>query len=176
MCATRFTPTCNGAVEIALGLCRRFGSRLLLMHVAERRSDTAGALRRLEAVAARARDLSIEPVVAFGEPGHTVARTAVQENIDLVVVGKARSSGALVQLSMEEVLARTTPCFVLTVDIGDTLAGAIQHLESTLKSEMHCLVCARPSGSRICQSCSTRITAEVKGQKHQSDKAAQMGR
>jgi len=176
LCATRFTPTCNAAVEIALGIARRFGSRLVLMHVAERRAAAPEASRRLEALAARVPDLAIETAIAYGEPGHAVARTALHEHVDLVVVGKARSSGALVQLSMEEVLARTTPCFVLTIDIGDTLAGAMAHLENTLKTELHCLVCAKESAARICRSCSTRITAEAMGHKHRIDKAASTGR
>jgi nucleotide-binding universal stress UspA family protein len=172
LCATRFSPTCEAAVDTAFGLARHFGARLILMHVAERRADAAQARQRLEAAAARAPDLHVETALAFGEPGHAIARAAEHDRADLVIIGQARTSDALVQMGMEEVLARAAPCPVLPIGIGDTVVGAIRHLQSTQVKERRCLVCAQVSGELICEPCRNRVTADALEHKRRIEKAA----
>jgi nucleotide-binding universal stress UspA family protein len=170
LCATRFTPTCDAAVDVAAELARHFGARLVLMHVAERRSEGAEARRRLRVVAARVPDLEVETVVGYGEPAHDVVRAAHHEQADLIVVGRARSSGALVQLGMDEVLERAAPCPVLPVAAGETAADALKSLPGARPPERHCLVCAQPSEEAMCEPCRNRIVADAMERKRRVEK------
>jgi nucleotide-binding universal stress UspA family protein len=172
LCATRFSPTCEAAMDAAFGLARHFGARLILMHVAQRRADAEQARQRLETCAARAPDLHVETALAYGEPGHALARAAEHDHADLIIIGQARTSDSLVQLGMEEVLARAAPCPVLPIAIGDTVVGAIRHLTSTEVKEKHCVICAKVSGELICEPCRNRVTADALEHKRRIEKAA----
>jgi nucleotide-binding universal stress UspA family protein len=175
LAATRFTPACDAAVEAAFGMARHFGSRLILMHVAGRRSDAPAARLRLGAWAARAPDLAIETTLAFGEPGHAVARAARHEHADLVIIGRGRASDSLVQLGIEEVLARAAPCPVISFGPGDSVAAAIRHLQAAQVLPRHCLLCAQASDELICETCRTRVTAEASEHKRRIEKATGNG-
>jgi nucleotide-binding universal stress UspA family protein len=173
LCATRFTPTCDAAVDVAAGLARHLNARLVLMHVAERRSAGEEARKRLRAiVAARAADLPVEMVVGYGDPAHDVVRAARHEGADLIVVGRARSSGALVPLGIDEVLAQMAPCPVLPVAIGETTIQALQSLPGAPAPERRCLVCARAGDDLTCEPCRNRIVAEAIEHKRRVERAA----
>jgi nucleotide-binding universal stress UspA family protein len=172
LAATRFTPACDAAVEAAFGLARHFGARLILMHVAQRRAEVTAARLRLQAYAARAHDVVTESALAFGEPGHAIARAAQHERAQLIVIGRGRASESLVQLGVEEVLARAAPCPVISFGPGDSVATTIRHLQAAQVVPRHCLLCAQRSDDLICETCRTRVTAEAFEHKRRVEKAS----
>src|SRR5688572_18507990 len=87
LCATRFSATCEAAVEVAQGLARHYRARLILLHVADSRSRRIEVIEKLLAIAERAPDIPTEVDVMYGDPAHAVARMAGHERADLVVIG-----------------------------------------------------------------------------------------
>jgi nucleotide-binding universal stress UspA family protein len=170
--ATRFTPKCAAAAAVAAELARHFGARVVLMHVAAHRSDGAEARRHLHEIAATMSDLEVEMVVGYGEPAHDILRAARHESTDLIVVGRAHSRGALVPQAMDEILDEAAPCPVLAVAIGETAQDVLRGLPLPPQSERHCLVCARPTGDLVCETCRNRIVADAMDHKRRVEKGA----
>jgi nucleotide-binding universal stress UspA family protein len=171
LAGTRFTPACDAALDAAFALARRFGSRVILIHVVDRRSHAAQARRRLDASAARAPDLPVETMVAFGEPGHAIARAAQHAHADVIVVGRGRPSDALVPLAIDEVLARAAPCPVVSFAPGEDVDAAVRHLRAAEVQPRRCLLCTQPSADVMCETCRTRVTAEAFEHKRRVEKA-----
>lgn len=174
VCGTKFSPTCNAAVEVAIELAGRFSSRLLLVHVLEGLTPEA-ARQRLEAIAARAPDLISECLVARGEPGHAIARIAQHAHAELIVIGLGHHSEALVPNDIEDVLTRVGSCPVLTVAEDESPADVVKRLFGVGVVGQRCLVCSRPLGELICESCRARITGEVIERRHLMEQLATHG-
>jgi hypothetical protein len=174
-CATRFTATCDSAIDVAIELARHSSARMVLIHVLEPGAARAVAQARLEAAAARAPDLHMDCVLLRGEPGHAIARLAEHDHPDVIVLGEGRPSQALIPTGVPEVLERATETPILSVAEGESYADVIRRLEKTPIPNRHCLVCARDAGDLICRSCQAQITADALEGKHRVDQAATRG-
>jgi nucleotide-binding universal stress UspA family protein len=125
--ATDFSAAADAARVWALGLARRHGSRLLLVHaLAQARAEVrpeeaADALRRLEAevpAAARA-GLAVEAKVLAGSPPLQIAQFARRERADLIVMGSDGTDtlGYPLVGPTAERMARYAPCALLVVRV-----------------------------------------------------------
>ena len=176
LCATRFSATCEAAVEAAQGLARHYGARLILLHVAESRAQRIEAIDRLLAIAERAPDVPTDVDVVYGDPAHAVARMAAHEKADLVVIGSPRPDLALVPNGFGEVLERAAPCRVLTVASGETVAAALGHVQSTVVGAgRRCLVCADVADDSMCEGCRNRIVADALERRRRVDREGRAG-
>ena len=94
--ATDFTPN-SLAASYAFSLAQEFRTRLTLLHVIEeywdhlydRPGPIDAALRKLEDLIPEEADLRFapEPTVEFGSPAEALLQTAVERDVDLIVLG-----------------------------------------------------------------------------------------
>lgn len=97
LCGTDLSVASEPALKAAAALCRKQDTELLLATVLERREpgERLGAEVRLEHEASELRrsfDISVETVVAQGDPQHQLLRLAEARNASLIVVGAEGSS------------------------------------------------------------------------------------
>jgi nucleotide-binding universal stress UspA family protein len=175
VCATRFTATCDSAIDVAIELARGSSARLVLVHVVEPGSTRAQAQPRLEAAAARAGDLQVDSMILRGEPGHAIARLAQHEHADVIVVGEGRPSESLIPNGVPEVIERASDTPLLEVGLGESYADVVRRLDKVPAPGRHCLVCAKEAYDLICRSCQNQITGEALEGKHRVDQAATRG-
>jgi universal stress protein A len=178
--ATDFSPCSDQAVRTALNLARHFGARLHLLHVVASATDRATALDRLGTFAETHIDaVPFTAAVAVGKPAPEIVRRAESEPVDLIVVGTHGRTGLahVVMGSVAETVVRTAPCQVLTIRVreGEQVAEATAHPGQTAASvqnlQRHCLVCARISDERICETCAALIRGEALERMLEDEKA-----
>jgi K+-sensing histidine kinase KdpD len=175
LCATRFTPSSNAAVDVAVGLAQHFGARLVLMHVAARRAEGEKARERLHAIAALHPEIEAEIVVGYGDPAHDILRAARHEHVDLIVVGRGHQRGALVPQAIDEILEDAAPCPVVAVGFGETALDVLRGLTLPRTEQRHCLLCARSSDDLVCETCRDRVMADAIDRKRRVEKTAEHG-
>jgi nucleotide-binding universal stress UspA family protein len=176
ICATKFSPACDAAFEAAVAIAKLAGAQLLVMHVLDSNENRGEIRQRLELlIQQRASGVPTNWVVARGEPGHVIARTARHDHADLIVVGEGRSSEALVPSGVPDVLERIAPCPVISVAPGESPLQVIDRMKGVPLHEHQCLVCARPMPDLICEPCRNRITAEAIDRRARLEKMAEHG-
>ena len=142
--ATDFAESAERALTCGVQLARRHGAELLLLHVymdvpaypeitagqveaiyEEQRRWIEDALER-RARAARSEGLLARALLRTGPAAATIAETATQEDIDLLVVGTHGRSGLdrLIVGSVAERVVRLATCPVLVVKSVETAARA----------------------------------------------------
>jgi nucleotide-binding universal stress UspA family protein len=132
---TDFSPSSEYAFHIAVDLAKEHGANLLVLHVVE--TLGAGNLtygeaisqvqpegyqrrlwddfrRRIPAVPAA---VTVEPLLAEGEPAKEIDRVAREQHCDLIVMGTHGRTGLdhLLMGSVAERVVRQVPCPVLVV-------------------------------------------------------------
>ena len=126
--ATDFTRQSLAAASYAFSLAQEFRTRLILLHVIEeygehlhdRPGPIDAGLRKLEGLEPENADLrwAPEPMVKFGSPAEAILQTAVERDVDLIVLGaRPRHIDAATHLpwaTAHKVVARAN-CPVLTV-------------------------------------------------------------
>lgn len=125
---TDFSANTKPALELACGLARDRGARLIVLHVAPPLPtqwvgsglsllhshkdwwDAEAQLRRTHC-----RDLQPERLLRTGEPAPIIVSVARQVNADLIVIGQPQPSRWrwLIEERVAETVARTAPCSVL---------------------------------------------------------------
>lgn len=131
--ATDFEEHPNAAWDLAQELSQLAGAELLALDAelllfydvayanvgAAQEEERRAAERRMETVAqsARARGISVRPLVRFGGTADAVVDTARTEAADLVIVGihGRRRLQRLVERHVAEHIVRAAPCHVLIV-------------------------------------------------------------
>ncbi len=179
ICGTKFSPACDAAVDAAVAIAKLTGAQLLLMHVLQSNENRGELRQRLELIIdQRAASVPANWVVARGEPGHVIARTARHEHAEMIVVGRGRPSDALVPTGVMAVLDNISPCPVISVDAGEAPLEVINRMRNVVgrvEQTHHCIVCARPVGDLICESCSNRITADAIDRRKRAEHMAAHG-
>ena len=128
---TDFSRFANEATRIACSLAREQGSKLLLVHVAQRPITNVGGMpvpppptldwpalkKELDVVTAGIKDVEVEPRLVEGEPADTIVNLARERGADLIVIGSHGRTGLsrLLMGSVAEHVVRTAGCPVLTV-------------------------------------------------------------
>ena len=141
---TDFSESSAAALDHAHALCRRFGSKLVLMHVVETTGFTnivsssgyaavipdlfdeilACARGQLESLVTE-KDRQAFPVETIlrvtGRPAREIVRVATDEHVDLIVMGTQGRRGLshLVLGSVAEEVVRTARCPVLTLKASE---------------------------------------------------------
>jgi nucleotide-binding universal stress UspA family protein len=141
---TDFSESSGAALDHARALCRRFGSKLMLMHVVETTGFTnvvsssgyaavipdlfdeilAGTRGQLESLLTD-KDRQAFPVETIlrvtGRPAREIVRVASDAHVDLIVMGTQGRRGLshLVLGSVAEEVVRTAQCPVLTVKVSE---------------------------------------------------------
>jgi nucleotide-binding universal stress UspA family protein len=177
--ATDFSPCSDQAVRTALTLARHFGARLHLLHVVPSATERASALDRLGTFAeTHIKEVPFTAVVAVGRTAPEIVRRAESEPTDLIVVGTHGRTGLahVVMGSVAEAVVRTAPCQVLTIRHreGERTAEATAHPAQAAALESlpsRCLVCARVSDERICETCTALIRGEALERMLEDEKA-----
>lgn len=125
---TDFSANAQAALEVACGLARERGARLIVLHVApplpaqwtgsglsllysqKHWWDAEAKLRRVECG-----PLQPERMLRTGEPAPIIVSVAKQVNADLIVIGQPQASRWrwLVEERVAQAVARTAPCPVL---------------------------------------------------------------
>lgn len=179
--ATDFSPCSDQAVRAALSLAQHFGAQLYLLHVVHRAAEREAALERLAAfVEAHAEGVPFTAAVAAGRPAPEIVSHAEREHVNLIVVGTHGRTGLahVVMGSVAEAVVRTAPCQVLTIrfreEAGEPAAQPAR-APTGAAVQPHCLVCARPSDDRICDTCTARIRGEALGRMLGDEKAGRPG-
>ena len=142
--ATDFAESAERALICGVDIARRHGAELVLLHVYmdlpaypeitagqvekiydEQRRWIEDALER-RARSARGQGLLARPLLRTGPAAATIARTATEENIDLVVVGTQGRAGLdrLIVGSVAERVVRLAECPVLVVKSAETATRA----------------------------------------------------
>ena len=113
LCAIDFGSQTGAVVRYATQLATEFHARLTVQHVAS--GSTAGIYQRMEALLNPLRvEASIR--VDAGEPHKVVAASAGQLHADVVVIGRACSTGMMGRLREQAYgIVRDSPCPVLSV-------------------------------------------------------------
>jgi nucleotide-binding universal stress UspA family protein len=140
-----FSSSANHATALARDVAKKFGARLVLLHVAEipssmaletavvpegggapisiREYATSSAGQHLADLAARLEKdgATVSTAVAVGRPVDEILRVAADEKADLIVMGTHGRTGlrALVTGSVTERVVRTSTVPVLTVRVPD---------------------------------------------------------
>ncbi len=131
--ATDFSPVSDNALHCATSFARRYGSSLIVAHVITKelpgalgdtwpvvedtlRADAERKMARLEQ-ADEIRTLSHNTAIIRGNAGDEIVQTAVDQNVDLIVMGTHGYEGAkkLFLGSTAEKVIRHAACPVLTV-------------------------------------------------------------
>jgi nucleotide-binding universal stress UspA family protein len=128
---TDFSPSANEATRIACSLARAHGSKLFLLHVAQRPITNVGGMpvppppaldwsalkNELDRVAAGMKDVEVESRLVEGEPADTIVNVARERGTDLIVIGSHGRTGLsrLLMGSVAEHVVRKAGCPVLTV-------------------------------------------------------------
>jgi nucleotide-binding universal stress UspA family protein len=178
ICGTKFSPACDAAVDAAVEIARITHAQLLLIHVLDSHENRGEVRQKLELlIDQRAQGISANWVVAKGEPGHVLARTARHERADLIVVGEGHTSEALVPSGVPDVLERIAPCPVISVAAGETPLEVINRMQGVVVrlDEHHCIVCGIAEVDLICESCRNRITGEAIDRRNRLEKLAAHG-
>ena len=113
LCAIDFGSQAGAVVRHAARLAQEFSARLTVMHVAP--PSSVGVRARIEALLA---PLHVEADIRVeaGEPHKVVAATAGQMHTDLLVIGRACSTGMMGRLREQAYgIVRDSPCPVLSV-------------------------------------------------------------
>jgi nucleotide-binding universal stress UspA family protein len=129
------------AYEIALDLARQYTATMLVVHVAETlgpehvtygevgsQLEPEGYRQRLEDDLHRQvpppAGVSVEYLLAAGDPAHEIARVAHEQHCDLIVMGTHGRTGLsrLFTRSIAEQVVRLAPCLVL-ISKGPAPAG-----------------------------------------------------
>jgi nucleotide-binding universal stress UspA family protein len=127
---TDFSRRADYAFSLAASLARDHGARLVALHVNPpplndfdfKEKDRMfkerlwEAIRRLEAIDPRVRDIRIDSVWVDGDPAREILRTAEANDCDLIVMGTHGRTGLdrLLMGSVAEKVSREAPCPVLT--------------------------------------------------------------
>ncbi|HTJ41515.1 MAG TPA: universal stress protein [Kofleriaceae bacterium] len=140
-----FSSSANHAAAMARDVAKRFGARLILLHVAElpsgigsetaivpepggapismREYATSQASEHLNDLAARLEKdgVTVATTIAIGRPVDEILRVAAEEKADLIAMGTHGRTGLkhLVTGSVTERVVRTSPIPVLTVRVPD---------------------------------------------------------
>jgi nucleotide-binding universal stress UspA family protein len=140
-----FSSSANHAAALARDVAKKFGARLILLHVAEvpagigidtavvpeagaapislRDYATASANDHLADLASRLEKdgIVVTTQVAVGRPVDEILRAAAEEKADLIAMGTHGRTGLahLVTGSVTEKVVRTSPVPVLTVRVPD---------------------------------------------------------
>jgi nucleotide-binding universal stress UspA family protein len=134
---TDFSANAKHAMELACGVARDRGARLIVLHVAppipaqwtgsgtsllhshKHRWDAENRLRQVSC-----RDLRPERWLRTGEPATVIVTVAKQVNADLIVIGQPQPSRWrwLVEERVAETLTRTAPCPLLIATTPDVRA------------------------------------------------------
>src|SRR4051812_16718118 len=130
---TDFSHSANHAFELACSLAGQHGAKLLLVHVVSPppppplpyneagmgtiEEDAATAVEQLEQMRDAKSTLTVEYVLAEGDPAHEIIRIARETNADLIVMGTHGRSGLnrLLMGSVAERVVRKASCQVITV-------------------------------------------------------------
>jgi nucleotide-binding universal stress UspA family protein len=127
---TDFSHTGDAALHLATVLARDSKARLLIVHVEEPTIAYAGGKmyyglaepsteqlkKMLEAVVPDDKAVRFEHRLVTGDPAHALIDLAVDENVDLIVMGTHGRTGLMRMLmgSVTELVVRRAPCPVLT--------------------------------------------------------------
>lgn len=133
---TDFSETSRGAIEPAIALARRFGAKLLLVHVGDffppvveeyymainvdeiRRHAQEQARRQLAEFAEKyISEVEVEVIALVGVPHVEIVKLATERRVDLIVMathGRGFISHAILGSTTERVLRRA-PCPLLAV-------------------------------------------------------------
>ncbi len=85
---TEFTPECDYALELAVLLAERSSASLTVLHIPEPGEDTAGAQQQLSHFTHEVpNDLPLRVLTVPGEVAETIARVAVDESAEFIVLG-----------------------------------------------------------------------------------------
>ena len=130
LCPTDFSPPSIEALVQAASLARRFGGRLIIVHVEkpppfyddlppveEQLRYRDELLACLHEVAVPERDVPFDHKLLVGDPAAAIVRLAKEEKVDLIVMGTHGRSGLSRALlgSVAEAVVRRAPCPVLMV-------------------------------------------------------------
>jgi nucleotide-binding universal stress UspA family protein len=132
--ATDFSKSSEVALDMARGLARGFGARLVALHVGARPFGSVGGVmtapppqpeefgreeleRKLGKFVAGDSDARCEPEVIFGEPSAEIVQAADRLKADLVVIGTHGRTGLHRHAmgSLAEQVLRLAPCPVIVV-------------------------------------------------------------
>jgi nucleotide-binding universal stress UspA family protein len=113
LCAIDFGSQAGAVIRHAARLAQEFSARLTVMHVAS--PNSLGVRQRIEALLAPLR-VDAEILVEAGEPHKVVSATAGKMHADLLVIGRACSTGMMGRLREQAYgIVRDSPCPVLSV-------------------------------------------------------------
>ena len=196
--ATDFSDCSDHALDAAVALAAHFGARLHLLHVVHRvnvayhapEREAAGVRMAALAAARVGADITSVLAVAVGAPAAEIVGYAEREKVDLLVMGTHGRTGLAhaVLGSVAEEVVRRAPCQVLTIrrPVEVPLAGpeaapahgttpASPAEPAARRRRGICLVCAKPSGDLVCDTCRARIQAEAFYRKRADEKADTSG-
>lgn len=115
MCAVDDSQSARDALQLAAALSERLRARLVVAHVASRKStqDAEQLVARLIAEVAAA--AQADPRVAVGDPAGRLAQIAAEEGADLIIVGSGRESRLRLRTGrvLASELESTTTCPVV---------------------------------------------------------------
>lgn len=131
LCPIDFSTHGEGAITYATSLAKEYDAELHLLHIYERHtaidagfatapvpeSDLEAERKKLEAIAPTAKDVRFRRKFIEGLPSDDIVKYAVEENIDLIVMGTHGRTGLgrLLMGSVAEAVVRRAPCPVLTI-------------------------------------------------------------
>jgi nucleotide-binding universal stress UspA family protein len=130
LCPTDFSPLSIEALDQAASLARKFGGRLIIVHVEkpppfyDDLPDIEEQLRYrdellacLHDVAVPEREIPFEHKLLVGDPAAAILRAAKDDNVDLIVMGTHGRGGFSRALlgSVADAVVRQAPCPVLLV-------------------------------------------------------------
>lgn len=115
VCAVDDSQSARDALQLAAALSERLRARLVVAHVASRKStqDAEQLVARLIAEVAAA--AQADPRVAVGDPAGRLAQIAAEEGADLIIVGSGRESRLRLRTGrvLASELESTTTCPVV---------------------------------------------------------------
>jgi nucleotide-binding universal stress UspA family protein len=180
LAATDFSTRSSQSFDAALALAQHFGARLHVLHAAADASEQQIAQGKLESLASeQGEDVAIVTAVPLGQAAPEIAKYALREKIDLIVLGTHGRSGfaRVLMGSVAEAVVRTAPCQVLTIGPkAHTIEEAVPAVQAIAEIRSgHCLVCAKPSELTICDACQAHIQGEAIERKRRAEQPGHRG-
>jgi hydrogenase maturation protease len=176
LAATDFSSQSMQAIKAAIDLAQHFNARLHVLHVVE---DASKQVIREEKLSSfplgPVEGTEIVRVISVGQIAPEIVKYARRAKVDLIVLGTHGRSGVtrILMGSVAEAVVRSAPCQVLT--IGPKAQAMHEPTVPAERSESHCLVCAQPSATTICDACKAHIQGEAIERKRREEKAGHRG-
>jgi nucleotide-binding universal stress UspA family protein len=172
VCGTDFGVAAGVAVEGTALVARRFGARVVLVHVVDDPALVeASRVRLLQYAQERLAPVPVMVLVRAGrDPAHELARVARSEGADLIAIGVGSGRGPLVQVGVEADLIEEAPCPVIVVGAPVEALLAVQKMVGAEEvPEVRCTVCGQSAGDTICFSCRARISWQAMDHKWEGE-------